>query len=207
MELLLRMLIVIAVVVVVLLGVYYALQSSFFQHVTKQQAESLVTADLQRLYPNSAINITNDTASTYSGSWHIAVSVVLNATSPCPSFFVYTFDYPQFGFVYRVQNTYTNNCVIYGLSQNKTFIVSSYPVAITKSYVLGVPSIRNYLNSQGFGSVTVTARFFSSTAILGTNYTNVWLVKYSSTKATYSVYALLSQVNGTLLRTYNLTGS
>jgi hypothetical protein len=207
MELLARAILGIVVVVVILLALFYALQSSFFQQVTKQQAESLVVADLQRTYQGSSVQVLNDTPSNYSGSWHITTSLILNSTSPCPDFFIYTFDYPQFGFVYRVQNTYTNNCVIYGLTQSKPFIISSYPVAITRSYLLGISSVSAYINSVGFGNVKVTANFFNSTSLFGSSYTNVWLVNYNSMLSNHSVSVLLTQVNGTLLTAYNTSNS
>ncbi len=207
MDLLVRAIVGAVVVIVILFGVYYALQNSVFQHVTQQQAAALVTSDLQRLYPGALINVTNNTPSNYSGSWHIVTSVILNSTSACPSYFVYTFDYPQFGFVYRVDNTYTNNCVIYGFNKNAPFIISSFPVAITRVYTLGIPNMVGFIDSSGFSNVNAAAHFFGSTNVLGKNYTNVWLVSYTSPSKNYSVYALLSQLNGTLLASYNASSS
>lgn len=203
MDLLTRTVVIALVLILVILGIFYALQNTILAHVSVQQAVSLVTADLQGTNPNAIINITNVTASTYAGSWHIVAGVITNATTPCPSYFVYTFDYPQFGFVYRVQNTYTSNCVIYGLAQNKTFIISSFPIAITRSYNLMPPAIISYLNVQGINNVVVTAHFYNKLNAQGNSYTNVWLVNYTSKKVAYSAYALLSQVNGTLLSAYN----
>jgi hypothetical protein len=203
MDLLVRAMLFAVIVIVVLFAVYYALQSSVFQRVTQEQAASLVTTDLQRLYPSALINITNNTPSNYSGSWHIVASVILNATSPCPSYFVYTFDYPQFGFVYRVDNTYTNNCVVYGFNSKGPFIVSSFPVALTRAYALNIPALSNFINAVGFSHVQAYAHFYNRTSVLGKNYTNVWLVSYSSTFSNNSAYALISQLNGTFLASYN----
>ncbi len=207
MDLLARTIIIAVAVIIILFIVYYALQNTVFQHVTQQQAASLVTADLQRTYPNALINVTNNTPSNYSGSWHIVASVVLNATSVCPSYFVYTFDYPQFGFVYRVDNTYTSNCVIYGLSSAKPFILSSFPVAITRAYTLGIPSVLSFVGSAGFGNTSAHANFFTLTSVQGSNYSNIWIVNYSSARENYTVYVLLSQLNGTLIKAFSVPNS
>ncbi|MCL5239493.1 MAG: hypothetical protein M1286_03420 [Candidatus Marsarchaeota archaeon] len=206
MDLLARTLILAVILIAIIFGVYYALQNSVFQHVTQQQAASLVTSDLQRLYPSALINITNNTPSNYSGSWHVVASVVLNSTSVCPSYFVYTFDYPQFGFVYRVDNTYTSNCVVYGLS-NKSFIISSFPVAVTRAYTLGIPAVKAFVEGSGFSNVVTHANFFNYTDVQGSNYTNVWIVNYSSPEKNYTLYVALSQLNGTLLKTFNISSS
>lgn len=203
MDLVVRVLIIAIVLIAALVALYYLLQGTLLQHVTQQQAEALILSDLQRISPGALINITNSTPSTYAGSWHIVTSVITNATSPCPSYLVYSFDYPQFGFVYRVENTYTKDCVIYGLSTNKTFIVSSFPVAITRAFNLNIPMVNDFINSQGARNVVVTTQFLYNITALGTNYTNVWLVNYSSKNVAYSVYVMLKQVNGTLITAYN----
>lgn len=205
MELLARAIIGIVVIVLILLLLFYSLQNTLFQHVSKQQAEALVLSDLQRNYPGAIVNITNDTPSNYSGSWHVSASLVLNATSPCPSFFEYSFDYPKFGFQYTVDNRYTQNCVIYGLTSDKPFIISSYPVAITRAYLLNVSSVMNYINVTRFGNVVARAHFYNYTNLLGTNYTNVWLVSFSSRIENHSVYVILSQLNGNLIAAYNMS--
>jgi hypothetical protein len=206
MDLLSKTVVAAVVVVVILLGVYYALQSTILSHVSEQQAASLVTADLQNAYPSAIINITSERSSNYTGSWYIAASVVVNATSPCPSYYAYTFDYPKFGFVYRVQNTYTQDCRIYGLQQNTSFLLSSFPAAITRSYTLGIPSVMSFVQQYGFRNVSVGSHFYQNLSAYGKNYTKAWLVEYSAPKANHTVSVLLSQLNGTLLATYNSSG-
>jgi len=205
MDLLVKTMVAAVVVVAILFAVYYAMQNTLFQHITKDQAVSLITAYLLGAYPNAQVNVTNATISTYAGSWHIIFSIIINATSPCPSYFAYSFDYPQFGFVYRVENTYTKNCTIYGLSPEKPFIISSSPVAITRSYMLNASSIKAFIASYGFRNVTVASNFFNATTINAINYTRIWQVVYSSERANHSVIALLSQLNGNMLVTYNVT--
>ncbi len=201
MDLLTRVIVAAVILIIVLYAVYYALRTTIFLHITKQQAEANVTADLQTAYPNAVINITNASPSSYSGSWHISASVVLNATTPCPQFFVNTYDYPQFNFVPTLENTYTNNCVINGFSPGKPFIISSFPVAITMSYRFN--ATKKFVNTYGFSNVYVSAHFYSSTNLIGRNFTNVWVVMYSPKSASYGLHTILTQINGTLLAAYN----
>lgn len=208
MDLLSRAIVGALVVILILFAIYYAFQGGIIsQAVTQQHAASLIATDLQQNYPGAEVTIINNTPSNYSGSWHIVASVVLNATSPCPSYFVYTDDYPQFPFNYGVQNTYTNNCRILGYSQSTQFLISSYPVAVTKVYQLGVPVMTDFIDSFGFSNVVTNAEFFNRTNVLGQNYTNVWSVSYSSPLANYTVHALISQANGNLLASYSLASA
>lgn len=206
MDLLLRSLLIVAAIIALVFAAYYTIkQVSSAQQVTKEQAEALVLRDLQNANPQAAVNITNVTPSEFSGSWHIVVSVIMNATSPCPSYFIYSFDYPKYQFVYRIDNTYTNRCIIYGLIPGKSYIVGSYPIAIARSYELNLSTVTTFINKYGYGRVSVHAQYFNSTKLFGENYTQVWIVNYSAIQAPYSVYAVLSQVNGTPLFTYNKT--
>lgn len=205
MDLLARAIIAAVVVIAILLVAYYALSGSVFSHITQSQAQTLVQEDLQSTYPKATIAVTSDTPSNYSGSWHIVTDVILNSTSPCPSFFVYSYDYPKFGFQYTIVNTYTNNCVIYGQADNNT--IGNFAVAITRaSSYLNISSVKSYISRFG-PSVTASAQSLSSYNTAGKNYTGVWLVNFSSSETNYNVYVLLSRLNGSLLSAYNLTRS
>lgn len=202
MELLESVLVLAVVIVVVLLAAYYAygfLSSTPGQQVTEQHAEALITSDLQAAYPGATVNITNATPSSYSGSWHITASVTENATSPCPSYFINTYDYPQFTFVSTPQNTYTSNCKIYVFSPNSAFKLGSAPVAIAWASK-HVTSVIYYISQFGYGNVSASAQYQSNATIGG-----VWQLAYSSRTTNYSVHAMLADTNGTLLNTYNST--
>ncbi len=186
----------IAVVVYVSLGVI-----GQNKPITEAQAISLVKSDLFNTYPNAEINVTNATFSQYPGSWHIVISLIVNATSPCPGYYVYTFDYPKYGFVYRVQNTYTQDCVVYGFSTGN-YLITSYPVAIARSYNLNLPLISNYTTRFGYSNVIADATFYRNITILGATYDSVWVVSYSSPAANYSVDAVLTQRGGTPVLSY-----
>jgi hypothetical protein len=202
MELLVRVIMFAVIAVVLLLAAYFMLSSTAIHSITKQQAETQIINDLTNKYPNSEINIINTTPSSYSGSWEVVAAIVTNSTSPCPSYFVDTFEYPQFGFVNRTQNVYTSDCTIRGYSAGQEFNIYNSPVAITRAYMLDVPNVMDYILSFGFNNVTVHASLFNSTSLHGSDYMHVWLINYSSGRAGYYVYVVLSQPNGSLLNSY-----
>lgn len=193
------------ILIAVLVVGYFALQHlNLGQQVTEQQAVSLVVNYIKNTQQNTVVNVTNVTPSSYPGSWHILTSVTFNATSPCPSYVAYSFDYPQYGFVYRVQNNYTSNCVIYGLQQNKTFILAAAPLAIARSYNLSVPSVVSFVNTYGFNNVVVHANYFNSIIISSQTYNGIWIVNYTAPAANYSVFTAITQVGGDLVANYTI---
>ncbi|MDE1768552.1 MAG: hypothetical protein KGH62_04230, partial [Candidatus Micrarchaeota archaeon] len=141
---------------------------------------------------NAIVNVTNVTPSQYAGSWHILAGVILNNTSPCPSYYVYSFEYPQYQFVSRVQNVYTSGCNV-----NETTI-GSYPVAIAKSYALNISQVKTFVSTYGYNNVIVTASHIPKILISGTNYTDVWAVYYNAPTSTNSVQVYLDS-NGILI--------
>ena len=200
MHLLTSVLVLAVIVVAAILAIYYAyslLSSTAGQQITEQHAESLIRSDLQVAYPNAVVDITNATPSNYMGSWHIVASVTQNATSPCPSYFINTYDYPQFSFVSTPQNTYTSNCKIYVFSPNGAFKLGSAPVAVAWASK-HVPSVIYYISRFGYGNVSTTASYQANATTGGT-----WSLAYSAVDANYSVHALLADTNGTLLNAYN----
>jgi hypothetical protein len=200
MDLLLKSILAAVLVALILVGLYVAIQRIVLnQPITKQQAITLILNDLKNSNP-TFVNITNATPSVYPGSWHILASVVYNGTTPCPTYVIYSFDYPQYGFVYRSENLYTSNCVVYGLAMNRSYIIASAPVAIARSYNLSIPLVRNFVSEYGYGNVTVNAKFNS----FYSTYTNIWIVNYTAPKVNYSVYVVLTQVGGIPVSNYTM---
>ncbi len=203
MDLLSKTAIVVAVIVIaVFAGYSLSKYVSFGQQVTEAQAESLVLHDLQNANPGAVVNVTNATPSQYLGSWHIVTSVVTNETSPCPSYYLYSFDYPKYGFVYRVDNIYTSNCLIYGITPGKPYPIGSYPVAITKAHLLNLSVVNKFIEKYGFGGVVVRANYYGTIFFNNANYTKVWLVNYTTANSVSYVSVLISQSNGTEETTY-----
>jgi hypothetical protein len=207
MDLLLRALALTVIIVVALAAVYYAFQSGVFSQkvVTEQQAEALVVNYLQSHNPNAIVNVTNVTPSQYHGSWHIVVSFISNQTTPCPTYLVYSYDYPKYGFVNRTENTYTDNCTVAGLVPGMNYAIGAYPIAITRSYSLGTPAVMAYVDRIGYGNVVVHADYHAAFSLDGRNLAKVWVVNYSSVYTNQSVYSVISQTNGSLVAVYNAT--
>jgi hypothetical protein len=104
MDLLTKSIMIVVVIVIIIALLYYLIvHFGITTQVSEAEAISLVTSDIKNSHPGAVINITNVSPSQYPGSWHIIMSVIYNATSPCPSFYTYSFDYPKFGFVYGVR--------------------------------------------------------------------------------------------------------
>ncbi len=203
MDLLSKAILASVIIVLIIFAGYFTLSHvSFGQQISSAQASSLVLHDLQNSNPGSAINITNVTPSQYAGSWHILASVVINSTSPCPAYYIYSFDYPKYGFVYRVENTYTEGCVVYGTTSANGSSIGSYPVAITDSYSLNLPAVKAFIAGHGFDNVLVHASYYQNLGLLGMNYTNVWLVNYTAQNPASHLEVVISQTNGTELSVY-----
>jgi hypothetical protein len=205
MDLLARVVIAAIIVVAVLVVAYTFVQNNVASHISGAQAADNVTLFLERNYSNAEVAVMNVTQSQYTGSWYVVASIIMNATSPCPSYFINSFDYPKFGLVPRTVNIYTSSCKIEGFSNTEPFRIYNSPVAITRAYTLNVPALRNFINTYGFQNVKVHAYFLNATKLSGLNYTNIWLVNYSATSATNNTYALLYQSNGTLLGVVNIS--
>ncbi len=207
MDLLSKTLVVAAVIIVIMVALYYGAVGLHLgkKAITSQEAAQIVLTDLENSNPNAAINIANVSPSIYAGSWHIIASVVYNATSPCPSYSVYSFDYPQYGLVNRTENSYTYACQIYGYSGSGPYEIESYPAAITFSYISNTTGVMRYVNQYGFSNVHVKATYLNKTMLSGRNFNNVWVVVYSSNSTPTSLYDVLNQQNGSIEAVYNFT--
>lgn len=204
MDLLMRSIVAVIIIIVAIGALFFLVSSGVFaQQVTQGQAQTLVLSDIQNSNPGAIVNITNVTTSQYAGSWHILASVILNATSPCPSYFIYSFDYPKYGFVSRIENTYTDNCAIYG--QGNSSIIGSSSAAITRSYDINASRIMQFIRQYGYTSVITHAMYQSSVNYLGRDYTNVWIVNYTAPNTNSSVTALITQANGSVIGVYGQT--
>ncbi len=204
MELLLKVLLGVVIVIAIVGVAFFALQGVFTPQVTQAQAQSLVLSDLQNSNPGAVVNITNSTPSQFPGSWHIVVSVVTNATSPCPSYYLYSYDYPKYRFVYTVVDIYTQNCDIYESSATGTYIISSYPVAITKATTMGIPLVVDYIAAYGAQNVTTHATYYPSLTVQNATFSDAWAVEYNAAAANDSVYAVISD-EGALDVAYNVS--
>ncbi len=192
MGLVLRVFILAVVIVLVVAIVRFSMQTASHP-VTRAQAIANITNYVHDAYgANATVNITNVTPSQYQGSWDILAGVVTNGTSPCPSYFVLSFEYPFNTYNYRIQNNYTSNCKV------NEATIGSVPVAIAKSYSLNNSQVRNFVNQYGYSNVIVRANRVDMQQINGVNYTNIWVVDYTAPKTSNSVQVYL-ETNGTLI--------
>ncbi len=210
MELLTRVVVFAVILIAVLLAAYFIVVSLVPSGgVTEQQALNQVRIYELSKYPYANITSTNATALSTPGNWKIVIGIVLNFTSPCPSYFSDTFDYPQYFPVDRNQTIYTRpNCTIVGVSSSSVpYSLYNPSVAVTRAYTFNIPEVNAFIRTYGFDNVSVSSHFYNGAVNLnGLNFSNIYLVKYSAPSASNKVYVVLSQMDGSLLGTYNVTG-
>lgn len=211
MDLLGKVAIVVVILVVVFSAGFIIFKRSTESQLTSSQAVQFVINDLKASNPGANITIINVSNSTLKrGSYNIVLSIIYNATRPCPTLLIEGFDYPATGLVPSVDNLYTKNCEIYGLTGAPSYVISSPEIAIARSYNQGIGQITNYVSTFGYNNTIVTARFYPSLSDnvthLGQNFHNVWLIKYNAMNANYSVYAVLNS-SGAVAGNYTGTTS
>lgn len=205
MDLLGRVAIIVLVVIVAATVAFMLIGPVFSGPLTSQQAVQLVLKDMRNSTPDANISVITVQPSTLkTGSWNIVLSVVYNASKPCPTLFIETFDYPALGFVPSVDNLYTSHCVIYGISTAPSYVISSPYIAIARSYNQSFAPVTSYVKTFGYNNTVVHARFLSqggNATPLNGNFTSVWLVNYTAKNAPYSEYVVMSS-SGTIVANY-----
>lgn len=194
MDLLGTVAVIVIILIVVSTGAFLLLRHTTSSQLTSAQAVHFVLNDVKASYPDANVTVISVSNSTLKkGSYDIVLSIVYNATRPCPTLFIESFNYPATGLSSSIDNTYTENCTVYGL--NKTSVISSPEIAIVRSYDQGIGQITNYVSTFGYNNIVVTANFYSylndNVTHLGQSFYNVWLVNYTAKNAGYSVYAVL----------------
>ena len=199
--------IVVVFIVIAGIGFYaYGILTNPSTTLTAPKAEQIVISDLKLHNPSADVTLINVTPSPLaSGSWSMTFSVVYNATRPCPTLFIEGFDYPATGLVPSIDNLYTENCTIYGLSAAPTYVISSPAIAIVKSYDSGFAPISNYVSAYGYNNTVVHARFFNILAQnmtpLNRTFYNIWSINYTASGASYSQFVILNS-SGTIAGNY-----
>ncbi len=203
MELIGRVAIIAVVVIMIAAAAFLLFSHVIAGQLTSQQAVQYVLSDVRASNPSANITIINVSSSKVV-SWNITLSVVYNASKPCPTLFIEYFDYPATGLVPTTENRYTANCVVYGLSTAQPYVISSPYIAIARSYNQSA-QMRAYVHTFGYNNTTVHANFYSalgaSATPLGENFTSVWLINYTAKSAGYSEYAILGS-SGAVIANY-----
>ncbi len=210
MDLILKSALIAVVLIVIAAGAFLLFQKSVQHQLTSKDAINLVISDLQAKNPNATITLVSLSNSTIEkNSWNIVVSVVYNATRPCPTLLIEDFDYPATGLSPSTENIYTTKCELLNYASGApSYVISSPEIAIVNSYDSNYSTIRSFVNRYGYNNTNVYARFFqnlqSNYTHLGANYSNIWLVEYTSSAANHSAYVLMSQ-SGRIIGAYNST--
>ena len=209
MDLIGKVAVVVIILVVLFSAVFILLEHTVQSQLTAAQAEQYVLNDLRATNSNANITIISVSNSTLrKGSYNIVLSVVYNATRPCPTLFIEGYDYPATGLVPTQDIVYTEGCTINGLSSAPSYVISSPEIAIVKSYNQNLPQIVNYVDTYSYNNTNVNAAFYatlySNYTHLAENYSNVWLVHYKAVNANYSIDVVLDS-SGAIANSYTTT--
>ncbi len=208
MDLLLKVATLVVVLVIIFSAVFLVfVRPSQTGPVTQAQAQQLVLNDVKAANPNAAVTVVASTPSTLeANSWSIVLSVVYNATRPCPTLFIQEYDYPALGLSPSTDNLYTTKCIIYGLSAAPTYVISSPEIAIARSYNSSASELVNYVNDYGYNNVNVYATFYTNftSPELNKSFNNVFLVNYTANNAPYNQYVVLGQ-SGQIVGNYTIS--
>jgi hypothetical protein len=199
---------VIAIVVIAVAALGFFLYSAVSGGaLTEQQALQTVRNDEALKHPNANISVISVTPSTLkANSWDMVFSIVDNGTRPCPALSIEEFDYPAFSLLNSTVNTYTKGCKVYGEASN----ISTPAIAIVESYnntINGTSSeaARDYVSTYGYNNTVVHARSFavlnSSTTPLDETLDNVWIVNYTATGASHSLFVIIGR-SGSVVASY-----
>ena len=213
MGLLERAIVAAVVIVLVVAGVIFIYgKSAQAAPLTESQAVQIVGSDIRAGNPAANITLISvSNSSTEKDSWNVVYSVAYNVTRPCPTLQIEGFDYPATGLVPSIDNLYTQNCTIYGISDAPTYVISSPEIAIVRSYTIHNATIDNYVSDYGYNNTRVYARFYQNLPANetpnGTNMSAVWVVRYSASGASSFEYAVMGQAGNALLAVFSSTSN
>ncbi len=213
MELLERVAILAIIIVVVIAGLVFLYGDSIKPApLTESQAIQIVGSDIRAGNPAANITLISASNSTAeNNSWNIIYSVAYNVTRACPTLQIEGFDYPATGLVPSIDNLYTQNCTIYGISDAPTYVISTPEIAIVRSYTIHNSTIDSYVSDYGYNNTYVYARFYQNLPANetpnGANMSAVWVVKYSSPASAASEYAIMNQAGDKLIEVFSSTNN
>ncbi|MGI0100841.1 MAG: hypothetical protein ACREBH_03965 [Candidatus Micrarchaeaceae archaeon] len=206
--------VVIVIVLIVALSIAFFLMKPSGQSapITASQAVQTVLNDIKESNPGANVTVLSVSNSTIeNNSYNITLSIVYNATRPCPTLFIERFNYPATGLIPYNTNVWTQGqCIISNLNNNPpTYVISSPYIAIARSYnqsiKYNITQITYFVSKYGYNNTVVTAKLYpelySNYTGLSENFSNVWLVKYSTLGENYSAYAVIGP-SGSVIANY-----
>ncbi|NYZ78917.1 hypothetical protein H0N99_02105 [Candidatus Micrarchaeota archaeon] len=170
------------------------------QQVTQEEAVNFVVQHMQTDYPGAQTNVTE--VKLQDGSWRITSEVIYGANTPCPNMSIVVYEYPAFGFVPRAENNITNNCQLLSCKGIENCKIAMPEEAIIASHKLNnVPEINSFINEFGYNNIRVDATSYESYFESRTNatYPFIWVVRWTSPEANYSIRLILNQTGGKVL--------
>ena len=178
---------------------------------TQGQAQSLVLNDIKSQNPAATVAVVSVYPSTLTNnSWNIVSSVVYNATKPCPTLFIQSYDYPATGLQPSTDNLYTRGCVIYGLSTAPTYVISSPYIAIARASSSNSIAVTNYVANTNpvyayatfYANLSASITALTNCSACNKSFSNVWLVNYTGNSPS-NLYVVLGQ-SGMIVANYTL---
>jgi hypothetical protein len=199
MELLSKVALVAIILIVIAVSVGVLLKHvSQPSNITASYAKNFVLTDLHQSTPSGEFTVLN--VSGGPNSWTVLVAASYNTTTPCPTYFTESFNYPSTNLAPTIDNIYISNCTVRQIPSSSggdiTLPVIAIGEATEQARSGGDPLLLNYLQTYPFGSTSVKADLYSTynSILEGTRVTgsNIWIVNYTSTDANFSVYAILN---------------
>ncbi|VVB58087.1 Uncharacterised protein [Candidatus Anstonella stagnisolia] len=190
------------VVLVLLVAISAILVLSLSHSIDNKRAEDakkLFLDDLQRKYPNADVreimDVTQEAGS--NGSYYqLKARVSSNLIYPCPERLHIYYNYPPQNFVTQPPDIITRDCKL--CINEPTCILAFEEEAIVASHTYpGTDAISSYINT--YQDAIPTASFASEYD----TYKNVWIVKWDSKSAPYSMKVLLSKTEKKPLATFS----
>jgi len=170
------------------------------EQLTEEKAVNFVKEHMQVNYPGANTSVFLVTPQ--DGSWKISAKVIYGMNTPCPNLSIVVYEYPKFGFVPREQNTITSKCEVLSCKGIQNCSITTPEEAVIASHKLNdVPEVTSFINEFGYDNVKVDAAFYESYFEPKKNltYSSVWIVRWNSPDADYSIRLILNQTGGKLI--------
>ncbi|MGC8495931.1 MAG: hypothetical protein ACP5MX_01855 [Candidatus Micrarchaeia archaeon] len=205
-----------AVVIALLVGIIFLFKSAPQPQQTEQEAISIVMKEVNNTFPGAKVGIVNVSNTTIGSgpsakvSWTIVLSIVRNATRPCPILSIESYSYPETVLLPTAINNYTQYsngyCTINNESNLPGYVIASPYIAQARSFDLNLASLKSFISKVGYANTIVSASYMQkiNVPISGSqkNFTNAWLIRYSSPLSSNSLYIIMNDT-GALLYNYS----
>ncbi len=188
----------VVIIIIALAAFLFKGNASSKSNINATQAEQFVLSDLYQSAPYANFTLLNISKTTNS-SWYITVSATYNASTPCPTYLVESFNYPSENLAPVVNNIYASDCTVHELINNATSGINIPALAIatatTQARSGEDTALYNYLSTYTYNATHAHATFFRTNpfpSIFDQYGNDIWVVNYTASKSNYSLYVALS---------------